>query len=84
MRIQVGSSRRASVSESAFTLIELLLVIAIMAMLIGLAMPMLRGTRERARDALCMNNLRQVAVGLVGYASESRNEDAMSYLRLYQ
>ena len=64
------SQRSGTQRDSAFTFTELLLVIAIIAMLIGLLMPALRGAREKALDVTCMNNLRQVATGLNGYAIE--------------
>lgn len=55
----------------AFTLIELLGVIAILAILAALLAPALRGARERGRLASCANNLRQVYLGLELYADEN-------------
>ena len=56
--------------RSAFTLIELLLVLSLIAMLVAVMLPSLRGARERARDVACMSNLRQVAMGLTIYGDE--------------
>jgi prepilin-type N-terminal cleavage/methylation domain-containing protein/prepilin-type processing-associated H-X9-DG protein len=54
----------------AFTLIELLVVIAIIAILAALLLPALAAAREKARRSACMNNMKQVAVGLASYSSD--------------
>jgi prepilin-type N-terminal cleavage/methylation domain-containing protein len=66
-------SRRTPVA-SAFTLIEMMIVIAIMALLLALLIPSLRGAREQARRSYCLGNLRQIGIGSHSYASEQRNE----------
>ena len=50
-----------------FTLIELLVVIAIIAVLIALLLPAVQAAREAARRASCVNNMKQIGIGLHNY-----------------
>jgi prepilin-type N-terminal cleavage/methylation domain-containing protein/prepilin-type processing-associated H-X9-DG protein len=52
-----------------FTLIELLVVIAIIAVLIALLLPAVQAAREAARRASCVNNLKQIGLGVMNYES---------------
>jgi prepilin-type N-terminal cleavage/methylation domain-containing protein/prepilin-type processing-associated H-X9-DG protein len=56
-------------SPRGFTLIELLVVIAIIAVLIALLLPAVQAAREAARRAQCVNNLKQIALGMHNYES---------------
>jgi prepilin-type N-terminal cleavage/methylation domain-containing protein/prepilin-type processing-associated H-X9-DG protein len=50
--------------RNAFTLVELLVVIAIIAILIALLLPAIQAAREAARRSSCSNNMRQIGVAL--------------------
>jgi prepilin-type N-terminal cleavage/methylation domain-containing protein/prepilin-type processing-associated H-X9-DG protein len=54
-------------SRRGFTLIELLVVIAIIAVLIALLLPAVQAAREAARRAQCVNNLKQLGLGIHNY-----------------
>ena len=62
-------SRRICTRRYGFTLIELLVVIAIIAVLIALLLPAVQAAREAARRAQCVNNLKQIGLGLHNYES---------------
>ncbi len=67
--------------KKAFTLVELLVVIAIIALLMAILMPVLSKAKEQARDMVCRSNLRQY--GLAGIMYLQDNEGAFPVTHTY-
>lgn len=66
-------SRSNTSARAAFSLMELLVVLAIVAVLVSLLVPGLRHAREAAREATCLSNQRQLGLGWAMYANDFRD-----------
>ncbi len=59
-------------ARAAFTLIEMLVVIAIIGVLVGLLLPAISAARESARRAKCLSNERNLVLGILGYLNDNQ------------
>ncbi len=65
-------------NSRAFTLVELLVVIAIIAVLIGLLLPAVQSARESARRSNCISNLKQFGLAAMNYHEAQRRFPSMT------
>jgi prepilin-type N-terminal cleavage/methylation domain-containing protein len=70
---------RAGRGRRGFSLIELIVVLAVVTMLTGLLMPALRGVRESANKMVCASNQRQVGAGITIWATNHGDRLPPSY-----
>jgi prepilin-type processing-associated H-X9-DG protein/prepilin-type N-terminal cleavage/methylation domain-containing protein len=70
----MASASKAAKRRAAFTLVELLVVIGIIAVLVSLLLPAINRAREQARAANCLSNLKQIGAAVLMYANENKGE----------
>ncbi len=70
---QTGGESGVMKNARAFTLIEILVVVAIIGLLISIVMPSLAAARRTSKKTKCAHNLHQIGVGMEAYLNVSRD-----------
>jgi|GEM_PF-4026196 len=78
-RVTLLPRMRERVFPAAFTMVELLVVVAILGILAALLLPLASRMTAKAREAKCVSNLRQLGIGILSYAGEKNNGRPPAY-----
>ena len=87
LKEEAAPFRKIAAGKKGFTLIELLVVIAIIAILAALLFPVLSAAKAKAKRVTCLNNLKQVNMGIHLYASDNADtlpDEGMATYVLYK
>jgi prepilin-type processing-associated H-X9-DG protein/prepilin-type N-terminal cleavage/methylation domain-containing protein len=72
-------SQQTRQSRGAFTLVEVLVVVGVLAVLMALAVPSLKNARNKGQQTQCMNNLKNIYVGFRLYATDNNDKIPLGY-----
>jgi prepilin-type processing-associated H-X9-DG protein/prepilin-type N-terminal cleavage/methylation domain-containing protein len=82
-RLEIAS-RRDATTWAGFTIVELLVVIALIGVLVALLLPAVQSAREAARRAQCLNNLKQLGVASHNYVATEKHFPSGAIAKTYQ
>ena len=68
--VRKHDSKQRSLRQRGFTLLEVLVVVAVLILLVSIMMPAFHAAREIARRTVCVANLKHIAVGVVTYGAD--------------
>jgi prepilin-type N-terminal cleavage/methylation domain-containing protein len=77
--LQIDRSPRTSRIDGAFTLVELLVVIGVIAVLMAVLLPTLAKAQQAAQRTACLSNLRQIHQAFAFYALDNRDQVPLGY-----
>ena len=77
---ELGQSETSPLNKRAFTLLETLVILAILGIFIAVLIPAMGRARESARVAQCANNLRQIGVAWILYLDEHDEKFPTSFI----
>lgn len=77
----IGMTNGGNRRRDAFTLVELLVVVAIVSLLVSLLLPALASARESAAATQCAGNMRQIGIGIFAYATDNNTKFPFGTLR---
>jgi prepilin-type processing-associated H-X9-DG protein/prepilin-type N-terminal cleavage/methylation domain-containing protein len=78
-RCAVWGIRRGGTLSRAFSLVELLVVLGIIAIVIGLLLPSMTAARRHSRTVVCLSNLHQIEVAFQLYVNQNRGKSFVAY-----
>ena len=74
MSTMISKAKSIRQKNKSFTLVELLVVVAIIAILMSLLMPVLAKAKKIALNAVCASNQKQLGIAMFSFTADNRNQ----------